>query len=311
MTIVRDVDHEMADIKGAVIALGNFDGVHLGHRAILSECIALAQAHGVPSAAMTFEPHPREFFSPDHTPLRLYSFRQKIEAIHTCGIEHIIVMRFNRKLASTSADEFVERILHRTLEVKHVVTGYNFAFGKGRGGDSLFLTEKARALNFGFTAHPQVMSPTGDTISSSAIRTLLSDGHVHQATSMLGRPYEICGHVIRGAQRGRTLGFPTLNLSLKKLFKPRFGVYACRVHLSGGHNAYDAVANIGIKPTFSADTPLLEVHAFGMTGDAYGRLARVELIEFLREEKKFDGPDALKKQIANDCVRAQNILQDG
>lgn len=307
MKVIHDI-HPALFPNGVVIALGNFDGIHLGHRAILSECAALAHAFGVPSAVMTFEPHPREFFSRSHTPLRLYSLHQKLEAIRNYGIQYTLLMRFNQALAATSADAFVDHILHQTLHVKHVVTGYDFAFGKGRSGNSQFLTEKARALNFGFTAHAQVLAADGNPVSSSAIRACLTEGNITTATAMLGHRYYITGHVQHGEKRGRTLGYPTLNLSLKKRFRPRFGVYAARVHLTGEPTVWEAVASIGVKPTFGETEPLLEAHCFGMNKDVYGRYAQIELVTHLRDEKKFATPDALIAAMRDDAQQAKEIL---
>lgn len=306
MNIIRDLAHCPSSCKGAVIALGNFDGVHLGHQSILAECVGLAKAHNAPAAVMTFEPHPRQFFSASHQALRIYSLKQKIELLRDFGIGTLFMMRFNQALASTTADAFVEELLHKTLGVTHVVTGYNFAFGKGRAGNTQFLTEKARALNFGFTAHAQINTSTGKTISSSAIRAALTEGDTRTASAMLGRPYAISGHVLHGEKRGRTIGFPTLNLSLADLFKPRFGVYAARVVIDGAR--YNAVANLGIKPTFGTHAPLLEAHCFDFAREVYGKEARVQLVEFIREEQKFASLDALKHQIAKDGERAKELL---
>jgi len=307
MTIIRDLEHCPDACKGAVIALGNFDGVHLGHESIIAECMGLAKTHGAPSAVMTFEPHPRQFFSPSHESLRIYSLKQKIELLRDYGIEHIFLMRFNGRLAATSADDFVN-LLHKQLAVTHIVTGYNFAFGKGRAGDTQFLTEKARALNFGFTAHAQINTREGKTISSTAIRQALKEGDMPAAAAMLGRLYAVCGHVAHGEKRGRQLGFPTLNLPMSGLFKPRFGVYAARVRLQGDGRLYNAVANIGIKPTFGVSAPLLEAHCFGLAHEVYGRYATVELTAFIREERKFPSLEALKIQIAEDGKKAEALL---
>jgi len=294
--------------NGVVIALGNFDGMHLGHQSILRECVALAGTYKVPSAVMTFEPHPREFFSPAHTPLRIHSLRQKIEHVANLGIDNLLLMRFNQALASTPADMFVEELLHKRLGVKHVVTGYDFAFGKNRAGDGQFLTERARALNFGFTAHAQEKTDTAQVISSSAIREFIANGNLAKATEMLGHSYAIRGHVQHGEKRGRAIGYPTLNLSLKKLFKPRFGVYAARVQIAGNSRSLDAVVNIGVKPTFGISEALLEAHCFDLSGELYGKLITVELLSFLRDETKFSSLEELKEQIALDAQQAKEIL---
>lgn len=294
------------ECQGAVIALGNFDGVHLGHQAILRSCLDAAHAAGVRSAVMTFEPHPREFFGKAAGPLRITSFRRKAELIRDAGIDILFVVRFNKAFSSLSADSFVEEVLHRALAVRHVVTGYNFAFGKGRGGTTDFLMKQGRLYEFGFTACPPVHEAGGKVVSSSAIRQLLTAGDVRKAGQWLGRPYEVAGRVQKGHQRGQELGFPTANLSLEGLFRPRFGVYAVRI--VADETRYDAVANLGIRPTFGQHEALLEVHGFEMRQNLYGKRVRVEFIDFLRDEKRFDDVEALRTQIAVDCAQAREVL---
>ena len=305
MRLLRDFHHCPSEVKGAVVALGNFDGVHLGHREILSQCIAAARAYGVPAAVMTFEPHPREFFAPQAERLRLCSLRQKIQLMEQLGIDAIFLVRFNKPFSSLSAQEFVEHVLHRQLVVKHVVTGYNFAFGKDRGGHTDYLSMKGQECGFGTTACPPV-EMDGRVISSSAIRQLLAAGEIRKAAASLGHPYVIEGRVRYGQQRGRTLGFPTANLPLNRLFKPRYGVYAVRVPIN--KKMHHGVANIGIKPTVGGDVPLLEVHLFDFNGIIYGKRIEVECVDFIRQERKFDSLDALKEQIILDCEQARKIL---
>jgi len=331
MRILRDFSHAP---QGAVVALGNFDGVHLGHQAILTRCIETAKAANAPSAVMTFEPHPREFFArlsppplggrpgggrngemPSHnapTPpspcgggskLRIYSFRQKVEIIREMGIDLLFVVRFNKQFSSHTADDFVSGILHGQLAVRHIITGSNFAFGKGRGGDTGFMAQKAAELGFGFTPCPPVQDAGGMPVSSSAIRAFLAEGNMAAASSLLGRDYSIEGRVVRGEQRGRTLGFPTANISLRRLFKPRFGVYAVRL------DGQDGVASIGVKPTFGEVEPLLEVHLFDSNDNLYGKRVRVEFAAFLREEKRFDSAAALCAQMEQDAALARATLK--
>lgn len=311
MRIVRDLSNCPKEAKGAVIALGNFDGVHLGHQSIISHCVTLAKAEGKPAAVMTFEPHPREFFARQqgqHNPLRICSFHQKAAWIAGLGVKWLFVTRFNHRLAATPAKLFVEDILHGQLEAYHVVTGYNFAFGKGRGGDTAFLMQEAKACGFSFTAHPAVEYSGGGSISSSHIRELLAKGEMKTVGKSLGRPYMITGKVRRGDQRGRVLGFPTANIALGKLFRPRYGVYAARARVAGDITWHDGVANLGIRPTFSNHEPLLETHLFSYHRDIYGKRLDVELVDFIRDEKKFDTPDALKAHIAKDCEQAKRVL---
>lgn len=258
------------------------------------------------SAVMTFEPHPREFFAGKKGGLRIYPFRNKAALLRETGIGVLFAARFNRALASTTAESFVEHILLGQLKARHLITGYNFAFGKGRGGSIESLAHEAKRHGFGFTALPPVMQGT-DTISSSAIRHALVSGDMTGAAHMLGRTYGISGRVRHGDARGRELGFPTINLPLGELFPPKFGIYAGRVRFANGER-YDAAVSIGIRPMFRAEMPLLEAHCIGMNRSCYGERAEVELVRFLRDEASFTSIDALKRQMADDCQQAKNIL---
>jgi riboflavin kinase/FMN adenylyltransferase len=307
MRIIRDPSACPPECKGAAVALGNFDGVHLGHQEILRHCVATAKATGGPAAVMTFEPHPREFFSKTHEKLRLYSFHDKVELLERVGIEVIFALRFNQKLASFSAQAFVEELLHRDLAVRHVVTGYNFAFGKGRQGNTEFLDKTAAALGIGYTACPPVHDVAGEAVSSSAIRAALAAGDVGRAATLLGHAYVIAGRVRRGHRRGHTLGFPTANLSLNQLFKPRLGIYAIRAAVGNGE-WLPGVASIGVNPTFGVSAPVLEVHLFNRSDDLYGKRLKVELAQFIRDERRFEDVEALKQQMAEDCTQAKELL---
>ena len=308
MRIIRDFKQCTQAFQGAVVALGNFDGVHLGHQEILSQCVASAKAYHVPAAVMTFEPHPREFFSKQRNRLRLGSFRRKIAIMVGLGIDTLFLVRFNQEFSSMSAESFVDDVLYRQLKVKHVVTGYNFAFGKGRAGDTDYLSLRGHQLGFGYTSCQPVQDSSGNVISSSFIRQLLANGDVRRAAALLGAPYTIEGRVRHGEKRGRTIGFPTANISLSRLFKPRFGVYAVRLRVAGNTSVYEGVANIGIKPTFSGSEALLEVHILGNTLDLYDAHVSVECIDFIRDEQRFESVEALKNQIALDCQRARQCF---
>lgn len=314
MLIIRDFDTCPSGAKGAVIALGNFDGVHLGHRAILRACAETAHAAGVKAAVMTFEPHPREFFGRarnDASALRIVCFHRKMELLKESGIDVVFLVRFNAAFANLSAEAFVQDVLCRRLQVRHVVTGYNFAFGKGRSGTTDFLMKQGALQEFGFTAVPPVHQPmqqegAGRVVSSSAIRQLLASGHMQEAAAMLGRPYEVEGFVRHGNKRGRVLGFPTANLCMRNLFHPRFGVYAVRIRTGG--DWHDGVANLGVRPMFLSPEPLLEVHGFDMDKNLYGKRLLVEFVRFIREERRYEDVDALKIQMGRDCQQAREAL---
>lgn len=307
MRIIRNLSLAPDACKHAVVALGNFDGVHLGHQAILAHARTLAKAQGKPLAAMTFEPHPREFLGGKKERLRIYPFRRKVELLQQAGADYLFALRFNTEFSQTSAEDFVQQVLHGQLAASHVVTGYNFFFGRGRQGDKDFLAAQAKQLGFGYTAHAPVTDATGEPISSSRIRALLQAGQVAQAAGQLGRPYTISSHVMRGDQRGRTLGFPTANLALSQLFVPQFGVYAVRAHTADG-KVLAAVANLGIRPTYRVQAPLLEVHLLDFAGELYGQRLTVELHHFLREEKHFPSKEALQEQLTTDAEHARQWL---
>lgn len=312
MKIFRDLAKVPAKYKHAVITLGNFDGVHLGHRAIISEAKTIANRKKSPLALMTFEPHPREFFSKENNKegMRIYSLRSKLIAIKSLGVESVFLVRFNERFTNLNAHDFIKNILVDSLQTQHVITGENFYFGKNRSGDKDLMIREAAAHSFNYTACPQVIGEDGNNISSSNIRSLLRTGDIKKAAVLLGRSYHISGRVKHGEGRGRTIGFPTANIMLGKLFLPRYGVYAVRVQIEGQNETYNAVANLGKKPTFGINAPLLEVHLFGTTQNLYGKRICVEFIEFIRDEQKFPSLDELKKQIAIDCEKAKEIMDN-
>jgi riboflavin kinase/FMN adenylyltransferase len=294
------------NLCGAVVVIGNFDGVHRGHQALLAEGKALGAPLDAKLVVLTFAPHPRRFFKPDQPPFRLSDNVLRAEALMQAGADGIVVLKFDAILAQVPAKDFVETILLRALQAKHVVVGNNFVFGHKRGGDTELLQKMGRELGFGVTALP-VIAEEGARLSSQSVRDAIQKGRMAAAENILGRPWEIRGTVIRGDQRGRTIGFPTANMSLGEFQHPAYGVYAVQVTVEGG-GTYKGVANIGIKPSFGLHAPLLEAHLFDFNGDLYGKTLRVALREFLRPEEKFGGLDALKEQIALDAARAREIL---
>lgn len=306
MQLFRDLAALPASAKGAVVAIGNCDGLHLGHQAILKQTLQAAKTLGVAAAVMSFEPHPREFFSPNTPRLRLMRLIDKIRVLREMGFSYLFLPRFNAQLAATSADEFVTQVLVGQLGVRQVVTGENFYFGARRAGDSSFLA--SMASQHGFIYQPVApVSDEGGIISSSRIRSLLAEGKVEEAGILLGQPYRISGHVTHGDKRGRQLGFPTANLPIAHYFLPRHGVY--KVSVQVGWENYRGVANIGIRPTFGGKKPQAEIHLFDFSGDIYGKTISVALDSFLRDEQTFSSIDALKKQIAEDCRQANNDKQ--
>ena len=309
MKITRDVQNVSSDYQNAVIALGNFDGFHLGHRAIIAHAKAIAEAKNCPLALMTFEPHPRVFLGKEPAKnLRIYSLRSKLVTAQELGMDIMFLIRFNAKFADLRAKDFIREILAKNLKVRHIITGENFCFGKNRQGDNQFLASKAAELGFGYTTHPQITDLKGNAISSSVIREFLANGEVKKATQLIGKPYHIEGRIKNGERNGRKIGFPTANISLAKLFLPRFGVYAIRAQIEGQNAIYNGVANLGIKPSIGNFSPNLEVHLFDFAQDIYGKHLCVEFVDFIREEQKFASLDLLKKQIENDCVVARSSL---
>jgi riboflavin kinase/FMN adenylyltransferase len=310
LRVFRHTHEVSADAAGAVVAVGNFDGVHLGHQAVIRAARDQAAAEGRPSAVLTFEPHPREVFQPGNPPFRLSPLRPKTRAIEAIGIDALFVLHFDLAFAAKSAEEFATELLAKSLQARHVVVGYDFVFGRGRKGNATLLAELGRTLGYRVTAIPPVRGPHDEIYSSTRIREYLVAGQPRRAAELLGRPWEIEGRVEHGDERGRALGFPTANLLLGDYLRPAFGVYAVKAGVDQGADTrwHPGVANLGRRPTVVGTVEQLEVHLFDFSGDLYGRHLRVELIEFLRPEKKFDGLEALRAQIAEDAARARDIL---
>jgi riboflavin kinase/FMN adenylyltransferase len=306
MRILRHYRNLPDAARGAVAALGNFDGVHRGHRALLQEAGRVARANGKPFAALVFEPYPREFFRPDGEPFRLTPFRAKARLLAELGLDWLIVLHFDSALATMPAQDFVLDILVKELAVGHIVVGEDFLFGKGRAGDATVLAYMGEMEGFGVTVFPPLAAGPDAKISSSRIRAALKEGKPEEAARLLGHWWSIENHVAPGDRRGRTLGFPTANLTLEGTLQPAFGVYAVRAYV--GEKRYDGMANFGRRPTFGAADPLFEAHLFDFDGDLYGQLLRVELLAYLRPEKRFENLDALKVALAADAENAKRIL---
>lgn len=290
-----------------VLAIGNFDGLHLGHRALLERLTATARQHGLPAAVMTFEPHPRELFTPEQAPARLTSLREKLALLESCGIDEVFLLHFSRKLAGLSAAEFVGRILVRGLGVRHLIIGDDFRFGRGRSGDFALLQAAGLTHGFGVEAM-ETIEINGERVSSSAVRDALGAGDLEHAARLLGRPYCISGRVVHGGKIGRRLGWPTANIQLKRKRVALTGVFAATVsgldkrHLPGA-------ASLGVRPTLGLGLrPALEVHLFDFDREIYGAHVTVHLLHKLRDEAKFDSLEALTAQIARDVAATQDYF---
>jgi riboflavin kinase/FMN adenylyltransferase len=296
--------------RGAVIALGNFDGIHLGHRAVIEAAREAARRLRAPLGVLTFEPHPRSVFRPDEPPFRLTPFRVKARLIEELDVELLVNLHFDLAFAARTADNFIREVLVEGLAARHVAVGYDFVFGHRRQGTAAFLAEAGRVLGFGASVVAPAQGPGGEVYSSTRIREHLLRGEPRAAASLLGRTWEIDGRVEQGDRRGRTIGFPTANLSLGDYLRPATGVYAVRagIEQAGRTEWHKGVANLGRRPTFGGEDLRLEVHLFDFAGDLYGRHLRVALVEYLRPERKFDGLDALRAQIAEDAAGARAIL---
>ncbi|MCB1941880.1 MAG: bifunctional riboflavin kinase/FAD synthetase [Candidatus Accumulibacter sp.] len=294
--------------SATVLTIGNFDGVHLGHRALLARLTAVAAAAGLPAAVLTFEPHPREFFAPQSAPPRLSTLREKLELLADDGVELCHVCHFNARFAAMSADEFIERVLLAALRVRHLIVGDDFRFGARRSGDFALLRAAGARLGFQVEAMASV-TLEGERASSSAVRDALQRGDLQHAARLLGRPYSIDGRVVHGDKIGRQLGFATANIRIKHERPPLQGVFAVEVKgLPGG--PHRGAANLGYRPTVNQVTrPLLEVHLFDFCADIYGAHLNVRFLHKLRDEMKFPDFDALKAQIASDVGAAQAYFQ--
>ena len=296
--------------RGGAVALGNFDGVHRGHRAVLDAARSVAEAAGVDLGVLTFEPHPRSFFQPDAPPFRLTSPRTKADLLAAAGVDWLYQATFDRAFAALDPEGFATEVLRDGLGASAVICGYDFVFGKGRLGNTKVLEALGKRLGFAVT----VVAPArnGDAAySSTVIRGLLQDGKPREAAAMLGHRWTIEGEVRTGDARGRTIGFPTANIELGAFLVPALGVYAVRAGLEmpDGNRAWaPAVANLGRRPTFDKRDVLLEVHLIDFQGDLYGRRPWVEFVDYIRPEQKFSGMDALKAQITEDRDKAKEIL---
>lgn len=307
MRIVRDWRGLAAQDTGAAVALGNFDGVHRGHQAVIAAARKAAAAKAAPLGIVTFEPHPRRYFQPDAAPFRLMTPAQQARALEALGVDVLYVLPFDADMVAMSADTFAREVLKQGLDVTHVAAGFDFTFGAKRTGDARTLHDLGAALGFGVTIVSPVGDDTGYKVSSTAIRQALEQGRPEAAAEMLGRPFAIEGEVREGRKLGRTLGFPTANVELGRYLRPRLGVYATRTRLADGR-VFNGVANIGQNPAAGLVEPRLEVWLFGFEGDVYGQTIETELVAFQRPERNFDSLEALTAQVMADAAEARAIL---
>lgn len=307
MKVVRDYQFVSPADKGATVAIGNFDGVHFGHRAVIE--LAKSAAPDAPLGVLTFEPHPREYFAPDAPPFRLMNADARTTRLRKLGVEVLYELNFNSQLAELSPEAFATNVIVDGLGLRHVVVGEDFCFGKARAGTVEDLKRFGEKLGFGVTVSELVASPSG-SVSSTAIRTALTDGQPEVAAEMLGHWHRIEGQVISGEQRGRELGYPTANMSIDGLHPPKFGIYAVIADvLDGPHKgSYHGAASIGVRPMFGENQANLETFLLDFKGDLYGSTLSIALVSYLRPELKFDGLESLISQMDADCEKARAIL---
>lgn len=311
MLLIRGLHNLRAEHRGCVATIGNFDGVHLGHQALFGELIQRARRQGLPALVIIFEPQPMEYFQPERAPPRLTRLREKLEAIEACGIDRVLLIRFDTAFAAVEAESFVRDVLIDRLSIRHLFVGDDFRFGRSRIGDFDLLQTIGRETGFGVESLATVVED-GERVSSTRIRKALQCGDLRLAARCLGRKYRICGRVAHGRQLGRTIGFPTLNIRLLRRSTPLRGVFAVQVLGIDSAAALPGVANIGQRPTVEDDGRfLLEVYLFDLSADLYGCHVQVEFIEYIREERRFESLEAMRVQIELDAKRAREIHRVG
>ncbi|MBC7164100.1 MAG: bifunctional riboflavin kinase/FAD synthetase [Roseovarius sp.] len=309
MRILRDYSSVTEADRGASCAIGNFDGVHLGHRAVIELARKAGERIGAPLGIVTFEPHPREFFVPDAPPFRLTNAEARAHRLEKLGVERLYELKFDAALAALTPRAFAQEVLADGLGLAHIVVGADFCFGKGRAGNAAMLQRFGAEMGFGVTIAPLV-EDDGRRISSTAIRQALTEGRPRDAAAMLGHWHRIEGPVLAGERRGRALGYPTANMSIAGLHPPRFGIYAVLVDVLGGPHKgrYHGAASLGVRPMFGGEVANLETFLFDFSGDLYGTHLSVGLVEYLRPEATFESLDAFIAQMDADCARARAIL---
>lgn len=310
MEVIRSLKEVPIALRGGVLAIGNFDGVHKGHQAVISTALEVARDMAAPCGVMTFEPHPRQFFQPDTPMFRLTEETQKLALLEAIGVDFAVVLRFDEAFAARLAEDFVKEILLEGLGASHIVTGFDFCFGHKRSGTPETMTLYGEQMGFGVSI-VSAESDREEVYSSSRIRAALREGNVAEAARMLGHWWRVSAQVETGAGRGRKMGFPTVNLPVPAGFQLKHGIYAVRIVVGG--EQYHGAAYFGTRPTFDGDGEphvALEAFLFDFSGDLYGKNVAIEFIEYIRGDKVFDGADALAVQIALDCDAARKILRE-
>ena len=307
MRLVRGLINLPEDAPPCALTIGNFDGVHRGHQEIISLLEHAARRRGLITSLMLFEPQPMEFFRRDQAPSRLYRLAEKLRALEAHKLDTVVVLEFNHHLAEMKAEDFIENILVQRVNVKYLLIGDDFRFGHERAGDYAML--EAAADRYGFELHSiDSVVESERRISSTAIRELLQQGEIEAASRMLGRPYVMCGRVIHGKKLGRDIGWPTINIPVRRHHSPVAGIYAVRVRGVEQNSRLNGVASVGTRPTVDGEGWILEVHLFDWSGECYGQRVDVEFVQHLREEKKFDDIDAMTRQIEHDAQQARKVL---
>ena len=298
MTFIRDLQSLQSFNQRSVVTIGSFDGVHLGHQAILNQVKAVAAELGLPSVVMTFEPQPQEFFSGERAPARLMRLREKVDALFEFGVDQVLCLQFNRELRNLTAAEFVRSVLVDGLGTRHLIVGDDFRFGCDRSGDFKMLSEMGETYDFA-VQDTETLEVDGQRVSSTLVRQILEQGNFERASQLLGKPFTITGRVVYGQQFGRELVFPTANVQLNRYSAPLSGVYAVLVNIDGA--VYQGAANVGLRPTVGdLLKPILEVHLLDFEADLYGRRIEVEFVTKIRDEEKFTSLDKLIESIQRD-----------
>ena len=305
--VVRDWRGLAPDRRGAVVAIGAFDGVHRGHQAVIAAAREAAGRDGAPLGVVSFDPHPRRWFQPDAAPFRLMTPGQMVGALAPLGVDLLYLLPFDAEMAAMTDHGFAGTVLASGLGIRHAAVGFDFTFGKGRTGSPEALRRYGEELGFTVSVVDRLDDRDGLKLSSSAVREALKAGDMARAATILGRPFAIEGQVIHGDKRGRTIGVPTANVALGDYMRPAYGVYATRTRLPDGRT-FDGAANLGVRPMFRLDQPLLETWLFDFSGDLYGQTVETDLVAFLRGEMAFDDLDALKAQIDRDATAARAAL---